>query len=95
MIVVINWRDNPWFGKEGEALRKWDYENLSRAKYNWIWEGKYNDAVDDSIIQPEWVDAAVDAHLKIKGMDRGVKAMTDVLTWSMTRLVLVLALRWD
>jgi len=75
LIVVINWRDNPWFGKEGEALRKWDYDNLPRAKYNWIWEGKYNDAVDDSIIQPEWVDAAVDAHLKIKGMDRGVKSM--------------------
>jgi len=75
LIVVINWRDNPWFGEEGEALRSWDYNNLPRAKYNWIWEGKYNDAVDDSIIMPEWVDAAVDAHLKIKGMDRGVKAM--------------------
>ena len=62
LIVVINWRDNPWWNKEQEALRVWDYENLSRAKYDWIWEGKFNDEVEDSIIKPEWFDAAIDAH---------------------------------
>ena len=62
LIIVINWRDNPWFGKEGESLRQWDYANLSRAKYDWIWEGKFNDEVEDSIIKAEWFDACVDAH---------------------------------
>jgi phage terminase large subunit len=62
LIIVINWRDNPWFGEEGNSLREWDYENLPRAKYDWIWEGKYNDEVDGSIIKAEWFDAAVDAH---------------------------------
>ncbi len=62
LIVVINWRDNPWWNDEQEALRKWDYENRPRAEYDWIWEGKFNDSVDGSIIKPEWFDACVDAH---------------------------------
>lgn len=62
LIVVINWRDNPWWNEEQEALRSWDRENLPRAKYDWIWEGKYNDEVDGSIIKAEWFDAAIDAH---------------------------------
>ncbi len=61
-IVVVNWGDNPWWNAEQEQLRAWDYENLSRAKYDWIWEGKFHDEVEDSIIKPEWFDAAVDAH---------------------------------
>lgn len=63
-IVKVNWKDNPWWNEEQEALRKWDYENLSRAKYNWIWEGEFMDTVDNAIIAPEWFDACVDAHLK-------------------------------
>jgi len=43
-------------------LRAWDEKNLSRAKYDWIWEGHFNDEVEDSIIKPEWYDAAIDAH---------------------------------
>jgi len=62
LIIVINWRDNPWFGEEGEALRQWDYKNLTRSKYDWIWEGKFNDEVEDSIVKSEWFDAAIDAH---------------------------------
>jgi phage terminase large subunit len=62
LIIVCNWRDNPWWNDEQETLRKWDYENLSRAKYDWIWEGKFNDEVDESIIKAEWFDAAIDAH---------------------------------
>tara|TARA_R110000822_G_C15338773_1_gene495899 strand:- start:23412 stop:24857 length:1446 start_codon:yes stop_codon:yes gene_type:complete len=75
LIVVVNWRDNPWWNAEQEALRKWDYENRPRSEYNWIWEGKFNDAVDDAIIMPEWVDAAVDAHKKIPAIARGARVM--------------------
>lgn len=64
-IVFVNWRDNPWWNEEQEALRKWDYANLSRAKYDWIWEGKFMDTVDDAIIEAEWFDACVDAHIKL------------------------------
>lgn len=71
LIQVVNWRDNPWWNKEQEMLRVWDYENRPRNEYNWIWEGKFNDSVDDGIIKPEWIDAAVDAHLKLPNIARG------------------------
>lgn len=67
LIIVMNWLDNPWHG-ELEAQRLWDYENYSRAKYDHIWEGAFNDTVEDSIIKAEWFDAAIDAH-KVKGFD--------------------------
>lgn len=72
-IVVVNWRDNPWWNEEQERLRKWDYENLSRAKYDWIWEGKFNDTVEHALIMPEWFDACVDAHKKLGIKPLGAK----------------------
>ncbi len=63
MIVRINHDDNPWFEESGlDEERLWDHENRSRAYYYHRWEGAYNDEVEDSIIQAEWFDAAVDAH---------------------------------
>jgi len=76
MIVVVNWRDNPWWNNEQEQLRAWDYENLDRAKYDWIWEGKFNDHVENAIIKAEWFDAAIDAHLKVGWKPRGQKILT-------------------
>ena len=75
LIIVSNWRDNPWWNEEQEALRAWDYENRPRSEYNWIWEGKFNDEVDDAIIPTEWVEAAVDAHLKIPAIAVGAIGM--------------------
>lgn len=64
-IVVVNWRHNPWWNEEQERLRAWDYINLPRAKYDWIWEGAFNDSVENAIIMSEWFDAAIDAHKKL------------------------------
>lgn len=72
-IVVVNWRDNPWWNEEQERLRQWDYEHLSRAKYDWIWEGKFMDDVENSIISAEEFDAAVDAHKKLGFKAKGKK----------------------
>ncbi len=62
LIIVVNWRDNPWWNDDLERIRSFDFENLPRAEYDWIWEGKFNDSVDGSIIKAEWFDAAIDAH---------------------------------
>ena len=62
MVVDVNWRDNPWFPQELEQERLDDLENLSRAEYDHIWEGDYNDSVDNAIIKGEWFDSAIDAH---------------------------------
>ncbi len=75
-IVVVNWRDNPWWNDEQEVLREWDYKNRSRATYDWIWEGKFLDTVDDAIIQPEWFDACVDAHEKLGFKPTGKKVVS-------------------
>lgn len=65
LIVEINWRDNPWFPEVLNKARLRDKENLPRAKYDHIWEGKYSDTVDNAIIEPEWFDACIDAHIKL------------------------------
>lgn len=75
LIIVMNWRDNPWHD-ELEIERVWDYENLSRAEYDHIWEGAFNDSVENSIIQAEWFDAAIDAHKKLGFKPRGLKVVS-------------------
>lgn len=75
LIVQINWRDNPWFPAVLEAERKRDLEQLPRAKYDHIWEGKYSDTVANAIILPEWFDACIDAH-KVLGFEpKGVEVV--------------------
>lgn len=64
-IVKVNYNDNPWFPATLEAERQHDYEHLPRAQYDHIWEGEFNDSVEDSIILAEWFDAAIDAHKKL------------------------------
>jgi len=76
LIIVMNWRDNPWFPK-GLAMEKaWDFKNRSRAEYDHIWEGAFNDSVENSIIKAEWFDAAIDAHVKLGFKPRGVKIVS-------------------
>lgn len=70
-IIKINYTDNPFWNDELEQMRSWSYENESRAKYNWIWEGDFNDTIENSIIKPEWFDAAIDAHIKLGFTGKG------------------------
>ena len=65
LAVQINYDDNPWFPAELEAERLDDLATMSRAKYRHVWEGDYNDDVENSIIPAEWFDAAIDAHKKL------------------------------
>lgn len=76
LIIVVNWRDNPWWNQEQENLRKWDAEHLPKAKYRWIWEGDFYDEVENSIISVEWFDACIDAHKKLGFEPTGVKVVT-------------------
>lgn len=66
LIVKMNYSDNPWFGVSGlEQERLHDKENLPRSTYDWVWEGGFNDSIDNALIKPEWFDACIDAHLKL------------------------------
>ncbi len=75
LIIVMNWRDNPWHG-ELEPERQWDLENLPRAEYDHIWEGAFNDHVENALIPAEWFDASIDAHLKLGFKPKGVKVVS-------------------
>lgn len=76
LIIKVNWRDNPWWNESQEKLRQWDYDNLDRAKYDWIWEGEFNDSVKDSIILAAWFDACIDAHEKLGFDPLGAKVVS-------------------
>jgi len=66
LIVVMNYDDNPWYHQSGlEEERLWDLNNRSRALYDHIWKGAYNDSVENALILAEWFDACIDAHKKI------------------------------
>lgn len=68
IVVLINYYDNPWFPAELERERKLDKAIKTKAEYDHIWLGHYDDTVGGAIITPEWFDTAVDAHKKL-GID--------------------------
>ncbi len=66
LIIQMNYKDNPWFGLSGlEQERLFDYENKPRAVYDHVWNGAFLDTVDNSIIEAEWFDACIDAHVEL------------------------------
>ena len=73
-VRKVNYWDNPWLSQELKdeiaADKKGDYK-----KYLHKWEGECLSNYDDSIIQPEWVAASVDAHLKLNWQPMGVKCL--------------------
>lgn len=76
LIIKMNYMDNPWYSLSGlEQERLFDYENKSRAKYDHIWLGAFLDTVDNSIIEAEWFDACIDAHVKLGFEPRGQEKM--------------------
>lgn len=64
-VAKVSYRDNPWFPdvlqQEMEIERERNYK-----KYLHIWEGELNADYKDALIEPEWVDAAIDAHKKLR-----------------------------
>ncbi|MCK5600580.1 phage terminase large subunit [Candidatus Pacearchaeota archaeon] len=79
MVVEMNYTDMPedWFKLSGlEEERLDDLEKLSGLQYDHKWGGAYLEAVDNAIIQPEWFDAAIDAHIKLGFEGRGAIVAT-------------------
>lgn len=77
LIIKVNWNSNPWFDDSGlEAERLFDLENLPRSTYDWVWNGGFNDDIENGLIKPEWFDACVDAHEKLGMKPFGVTKVT-------------------
>ena len=74
LIIKMNWSDNPWFDDSGlEDERLFDLKNLPRSTYDWVWEGGFNDDIENGLIKPEWFDACIDAHKKLGMKEHGIK----------------------
>jgi phage terminase large subunit len=69
MVIILNYDDNPWFPENLENKRRKNKKTWSTAKYDHVWNGAFNDEVEDSIIKAEWFDACVNAH-KIEELKR-------------------------
>ena len=72
MVVEMNYTDMPksWFIASGlEVERQDDEAKMSNAAYRNKWFSDYLDEVENSIVKPEWFNAAVDAH-KIPKLER-------------------------
>jgi phage terminase large subunit len=72
-IVMINYCDNPMFPNILEQERLKDKKILNTALYEHIWEGHFNDSIENALILREWFDACVDAHIKLGFKPRGLK----------------------
>ena len=73
-IAKINLADNPFAPQElidaSDLMRRSDLK-----KWMHIYGGEVFADYKDSIIQPEWVDAAIDAHKKLKFQPMGIKSL--------------------
>ncbi|MDB4302175.1 phage terminase large subunit [bacterium] len=77
LIIKMNWSENPWFSESGlEAERQFDFKNLPRSTYDWVWEGGFNDEIENGLIKPEWFDACIDAHIKLGMKEFGISKVT-------------------
>ena len=76
-VRKIGWQDADAYGWFPDELRaeKDKCQRERPKKYLHIWEGEPNTDYEDSIIQPEWVDAAIDSHKTLGWEPRGVRAM--------------------
>lgn len=67
--------DNPWAPKElVEHSAKLKIQNYK--KWLHIYGGEPGLDIDDPVIEPEWVDAAIDAHIKLRFKPRGERVAT-------------------
>lgn len=83
LIINISFEDNPWF--MGDSALRTEYEKdkqkkldgrMSEARFNHIWHGNFNDDVENSLIDADWFDACIDAHLKLGFGAVGAKVVT-------------------
>jgi len=65
MVTQVNYTENPWFPPELEQERLDDKENLEPDEYDHIWNGHYNETVENALIKKAWFDAAIDSHVKL------------------------------
>lgn len=83
LIIKVGYENNPWFIHD-KSLRtelekdknKVSEGRMSKARFNHIWNGGFSDDIENSIIEPDWFDACIDAHLKLGFKAQGATVAT-------------------
>lgn len=74
-VCKVGYEDNPWLPDELRShAAKMKANNYK--KYLHVYGGKPDMNYEDSIIQPEWVEAAIDAHIRLGITPRGIRVTT-------------------
>ena len=75
MIVRLTYKDNPWFEHDESLQQELEKDRqkvergiMSQARFDGIWDGKFNDDVASSVIKEDHFNACIDAHVKL-GID--------------------------
>lgn len=64
IIKKVNYMDNPWFTEESRAqMEEMKRDDIELYKHIWLGEPISDTAL--SIIKPMWIEAALDAHIKL------------------------------
>ena len=76
LIVKLTYKDNPWFMHDESLSQEIEKDEIkvkrgimSRARFDGIWNGKFNDDIANSVIREDWFVACIDAHKKL-GIDQ-------------------------
>ena len=78
LIVSSTYKDVPqaWFAASGlEDERRDDFKTMTRHQYNNQWGDGYLEEVENAIILEEWVEACIDAHIKLGFEPRGAEVV--------------------
>lgn len=73
-LMKINWEDNPWFPDELRQ-EKDDLYAKDPVKARHVWGGEPVGDSEYAIINPAWVEAAIDAHVKLGFESSGRKVI--------------------
>lgn len=78
LIIRVGYEDNPWFKYDQSLVEELEMNRadvekglMSKARFGHIWGGEFNDMVSNSVIEPDWFDACIDAHAKLGIEPRG------------------------
>lgn len=83
LIIKTTYKDNPWFMGD-ESLRvelekdksKMERGIMPKARFNHMWNGDFNDGIEGALIQEDWFDACIDAHVKLGFSAKGAVIAT-------------------
>ena len=72
LIIKVSYLDNPWFIWDDSLSQELAKDKnkvkrgiMSKSRFDWIWNGKFNDDIDTSVIKEDWFAACIDAHIKL------------------------------